>query len=115
MQAKPFDTLAIARDLEAAGMANGQAEAIAVAIRDARADLVTKADLDALESRFEARLAALESKQDARLAALESKQEAQLVALEGRLEAKLANTVNRMLLGQVAIAGLLFAALKLFG
>lgn len=104
MQAKPFDTLAIARDLEAAGMANGQAEAIAVAIRDARADLVTKADLDALESRFEARLAALESKQDA-----------QLVALEGRLEAKLANAINRMLLGQVAIAGLLFAALKLFG
>ena len=104
MQAKPFDTLAIARDLEAAGMANGQAEAIAVAIRDARADLVTKADLDALESRLEARLAALESKQDA-----------QLVALEGRLEAKLANAVNRMLLGQVAIAGLLFAALKLFG
>ena len=100
MQAKPFDTLAIARDLEAAGMANGQAEAIAVAIRDARADLVTKADLDALESRLEARL---------------SKQDAQLVALEGRLEAKLANTVNRMLLGQVAIAGLLFAALKLFG
>lgn len=104
MQAKPFDTLAIARDLEAAGMANGQAEAIAVAIRDARADLVTKADLDALEIRFEARLAALESKQDA-----------QLVALEGRLEAKLANAINRMLLGQVAIAGLLFAALKLFG
>ena len=63
----------------------GQAQAIAAGIRDVRAGLVTKADLDAA-----------------------------LVALESRLEAELANAVNRMLLGNVAIAGLLFAALKLF-
>ena len=63
----------------------GQAQAIAAGIRDVRAGLVTKADLDAA-----------------------------LVALESRLEAELANAVNRMLLGNFAIAGLLFAALKLF-
>ena len=85
MTTETFDTLTLARDLEAAGIANGQAGAIAAGIRDARADLVTKADIDAA-----------------------------LAALEGRLEAKLANAVNRMLLGNVAVAGLLFAALKLF-
>ena len=85
MTTKPFDTLALARCLEAAGVANGQAQAIAAGIRDARADLVTKADLDAA-----------------------------LAALESRQEAKLANAANRMLLGNIAIAGLLFAALKLF-
>ena len=31
-----------------------------------------------------------------------------------RLEAKLAAAINKMLLGQLAVAGLLFAALKLF-
>ncbi len=34
--------------------------------------------------------------------------------LEGRLEAKFAAAMNKMLLGQLAVAGLLFAALKLF-
>ena len=76
-----IDTLAAAKALERAGMENGHAEAVAVVVRDATADLATKADLGALES---------------------------------RLEAKLANSVNRMLLGNMAIAGLLFAALKLF-
>ena len=76
-----IDTLAAAKALERAGMENGHAEAVAVVVRDATADLATKADLNALES---------------------------------RLEAKLANSVNRMLLGNLAIAGLLFAALKLF-
>ena len=76
-----IDTLAAAKALERAGMENGHAEAVAVVVRDATTDLATKADLNALES---------------------------------RLEAKLANSVNRMLLGNLAIAGLLFAALKLF-
>ena len=76
-----IDTLAAAQALERAGMENGHAEAVAVVVRDATDDLATKADLNALES---------------------------------RLEAKLANAVNRMLLGNMVVAGLLFAALKLF-
>ena len=87
-----IDALAAAKALERAGMENGHAEAVAVVVRDATADLATKADLNALEGRLDERLA----------------------ALEGRVEAKLANAVNRMLLGNLAIAGLLFAALKLF-
>ena len=98
-----IDTLAAAKALEGAGMENGQAEAVAVVVRDATADLATKADLNALEDRLNERLAAHESKLNERFAAFES-----------RLEAQLANSVNRMLLGNLAVAGLLFAALKLF-
>ena len=87
-----IDTLAAAQALERAGMENGQAEAVAVVVRDATDDLATKADLNALEDRLNERFAALGS----------------------RLEAKLANAVNRMLLGNMVVAGLLFAALKLF-
>ena len=98
-----IDTLAAAQALERAGMENGQAEAVAVVVRDATADLATRADLNALEDRLNERLAAHESKLNERFA-----------ALENRLEAKLANAVNRMLLGNMVVAGLLFAALKLF-
>ena len=120
-----IDTLAAAKALERAGMENGHAEAIALVVRDATADLATKADLNALEDRLNERLAAHESKFDERLAAHQSKMDERLVAhesklnerfaaFESRLEAKLANSVNRMLLGNMAVAGLLFAALKLF-
>ena len=168
-QAMTIDTLAAAKALERAGMENGHAEAVAVVVRDATADLATKADLNALEdrlserlaahqskmeerlvahqsgmeerlaahqsgmeerlaahqsgmeerlavheSRTEERLAVHESRTEERLAAHESKLNERFAAFESRLEAKLANSVNRMLLGNLAIAGLLFAALKLF-
>lgn len=120
-----IDTLAAAKALERAGMENGHAEAVAVVVRDATADLATKADLNALEDRLGERLAAHQSKMEERLAVHESRTEERLAAhesklnerfaaFESRLEAKLANSVNRMLLGNLAIAGLLFAALKLF-
>ena len=83
-----FDTLTATRTLEAAGIERIHAEAIAATIRDAagadREELATKADLAALEDRLEAKLATA-------LASLE-----------------------RRILGYgLAIAGLLFAALKL--
>ena len=109
-----IDTLAAAKALERAGMENGHAEAVAVVVRDATADLATKADLNALEDRLNGQLAAHASKMDERLAAHESKLNERFAAFESRLEAKLANSVNRMLLGNMAVAGLLFAALKLF-
>lgn len=40
-----FDTLATARKLKAAGVADAQAEAIANAVRASRRELATKADL----------------------------------------------------------------------
>ena len=47
MNATTFDTLAAARELEAAGMARGQAEAVAAVVRAGHGDLATKADLRA--------------------------------------------------------------------
>ena len=57
MSAGAFDTLSAARELEAAGVERSQAEAIAKAIRDGQGELVTKADLAALEARIDKRLA----------------------------------------------------------
>ena len=84
-----FDTLAVARNLEAAGLDRAHAEAIAGTMRDAagadREPLPTKADLAALEDRLTARLATATA------------------SLERRLSGY-----------GFAGAGLLFAALKLF-
>ncbi len=56
MTASTFDTLAVARELKAAGIEAGQAEAIAAQIRAAaiagRDELATKGDLAVLRSEF---------------------------------------------------------------
>ena len=54
-----FDTLAHARTLREAGVEGKQAEAHAEAARALRAGLATKADLDSLEMRLDARIADL--------------------------------------------------------
>ena len=88
MNAVVFDTLEAVRGLEVAGIGHGQAEAMVrtmIAVSDAgRKDLATKADIAELKVGF------------------------------AKLEAKFASAMNKMLLGQIAIAGLLFAALKFF-
>ena len=91
MDATSFDALAVARRLEAEGMANGQAVAVAEAIRDAQADLVTKAYLNSA-------LAELESRQNVRFAALEGQfasLEGQFTALEGQQNARFAELEGR--------------------
>lgn len=45
-----FDTLAAARDLEAAGFDRKQAEAVAAAIRGGQGDFATKQDIDTLRA-----------------------------------------------------------------
>lgn len=54
--AMPFDTLRLARRLEAAGFAPQQAGDMAEAIAEAVSQLATKADLAALEARIDAKL-----------------------------------------------------------
>ena len=93
MSATAFDALAAARNLEAAGLERAQAEAIAGTVRDAtgadREQLATKADLAAA-------ITTLRADMGADLAA----------AISG---------LERRFVGYgLAIAGLLFAALKLF-
>ena len=63
-------------------------QAIVAVAEASRKELATKADLAQLEARLEAKFAALET--------------------------RFAAAINKMLLGQLAAAGLLFAALKLF-
>ena len=57
-----IDTLAAAKTLAEAGMENGQAEAVANVVRDATADLATKADLDALERRLDDKFATMDER-----------------------------------------------------
>ena len=61
-----FDTLAVARDLEASGIGKEPAEAVARAIRQGHAGLATKADLEALR----ADVAALETHLTVRMVAV---------------------------------------------
>ena len=61
---------------------------IAAATEVGRKDLATKTDLAQLEARLETKFAALET--------------------------KFAAAINKMALSQIAVAGVLFAALKLF-
>ena len=60
------DTWSISKRLKGAGMSEPQADAVAGAIhggiKDATARLATKKDLDAMESRLEAKISALESR-----------------------------------------------------
>ena len=69
-------------------------KAIVAVNKAGRQKLVTKTDLAQFEDRLEATFAALEARFDV-------------------LEAKFDAAVNRMLLNQVAVSGLLFVALKL--
>ena len=72
MSTAAFDTCTAAKRLRDAGFDERQAEAAVSMVRDAagadREQLATKADLDALESRVDAKLAALETRLRADLA-----------------------------------------------
>ena len=84
-----FDTLKASDNLKAAGIEAKQAEAIVHTMAGAFEDTVaTKSDIAAVKSDME--------------------------LMEARMLAAFSNAINRMLIAQLAIAGLLFAALKLF-
>jgi hypothetical protein len=51
-----IDTLKLSKGLQKAGMSEEQANGITEALRDAQADYVTRADLDAAVSRLETRI-----------------------------------------------------------
>jgi len=69
MNAVPFDTLKLARDLEAAGLAAPVAAGTAAALADAMvgADLATKSDLASTESRLMGAIRTVESSLEAKL------------------------------------------------
>ena len=107
MAASTFDALEAARALESAGMERRQAEAIAEQLRFAagadRGRLATKGDLDRVH---------LATKTD--IDQLRTATKADFDQVRAETKAALANAANRMLFAQLATAGLLFVALKLF-
>ena len=65
MIAAAFDTLAVVRNLEAAGFERRQAEAIARVVNQSDERAATKADLDAFAAAFRSELRAVHSRVDA--------------------------------------------------
>ena len=125
-----FDTLAAARALQRAGMENGQAEAVTNIVRDATADLVTKADLNSALAGLEERLvaqgdklfsamAAQEDKLFSAMAAQEDKLSSAMAAQEDRLSSAMAAQEDRLSSAMAAqegrLRGELYKALWAFG
>ena len=109
-----FDTHRAVKDLEEAGFPEAQAEALVEIVGAAVGEnAATKADLDAMEQRVNARIEAVEQRMEARIDALEQRMEAQ----EQRLNARSADQENRLTIRFLLILlpslGLLFAALRL--
>ena len=94
MSIAAFDTLSVARDLEAAGFERRQAEAVASAIGHSDERVATKADLEATKADLEAAMAQLE-------------------AAMAWLETRLTNRLYAVVIGAVFANGLIAAALRL--
>ena len=125
----PFtpDTHAAVNTLEEAGMLRKQAEAVVKAIRQVDSHLATKSDIAESRAATTADIAAgaatrveiAKSQAAIRAAIAQSGAAIRLEIVELRtviaeMEAESERRVNRILLGQLVVAGLLFAALKLF-
>ena len=133
-----FDTLSALRNLEASGLDSRHAEAIVQVVSDNHQRIATKADHDALKDEFlafgedmksafaalrqefaalrqemENGFAALRKEMDDGFAAMRKENEGNLAILRGQFRADLSSTVNKMLLAQLAVGGLIVALLKL--
>ena len=111
MNTATFDTLSAARSLEAAGIESKQAEAIVGAIRSSGEASVTKADLTASTTELRGEMTAMATELRGEMAELRGEMKAMAAELRGEIS----SAVNKILLAQLAIAGLLFAAIKVFG
>ena len=60
--ATPFDTLSASKELQNAGMDATQAEAIAMVVKGAQGNLVTKADLESVKTELKNDIQRLEDK-----------------------------------------------------
>ena len=122
MNAVPFDTLKLARDLEAAGVSPAVAAGTAAALADAMAstDFATKADLALTEARLTGALNAAKSETasaiqalDARMIANEAKSDSRFAALDAKLEV-LRRDMTIKLGGMIFVAvGVILTAMRL--
>ena len=96
-----FGGIGMAIKLKKAGIGGDQAEAHVAVIASAmsESDLATKADIVALKADIDK---------------LRASTKADISALEAKLRTEIAQAVNKVMVTQIAVAGLLFAALKFF-
>lgn len=89
MNASKFNALVYANKLEAAGVPPAQAQVHALALAEVLdTQMVTKADLEAVNVGLNARIDAVESRVYARIAASEARMEENLAQFEARMELK---------------------------
>lgn len=97
MNASKFNALIYANKLEAAGVPPAQAQVHALALAEVLdTQMVTKADLEAVNVGLNARIDAVESSLNARIDAVESRVNARIAASEARMEENLAQFEARM-------------------
>src|SRR5438067_2745089 len=114
MPAVPFDTLKLARRLEAAGFPTQQAGDMAEGIAEALSELATKADLAALRNEIAADIAALRADAKADIAGLRNEIRADIAALHADME-MLRRDMTIRLGGMIVIAvGVLLTAMRYF-
>lgn len=119
-----IDTHETVRQLTAAGIPDNQAEAIVAALSRSDADIVTKTDLRqeiaSAKADLRQEIAAVKADLRQEIAAVKADLQQEIAAVRADLEvvrsevkAEIATAINKVLLSQIAIAGLLFAAIKL--
>lgn len=110
-----FDTLALARKLEAAGFSSMQAQGAASALSEAISEIVaTKRDLNEMEARQGDNLARVDAAIRADLARVEAEFRREFVRVETSLRAEIAAMGSRMTIqlgGMVAASVAIVAAL----
>lgn len=108
-----YDTLKIARQLAQAGLdpktAEGVSETFAQVLTDREGGLATKADLQELRAATKADLQELRSE----MQELRADGRASEATLRGEIKMASADTLRWMIGSQIAISGILFAAIKL--
>src|SRR5471032_950901 len=92
MNASKFNSLIYANKLEAAGVPEAQAQVHALALAEVLdTQMVTKADLEAVNVGLNGRIDTVEANLTARIAASEARMEENLAQLEARIELKFEN------------------------
>ena len=109
-----FDTLAVARQLKAGGFDDSQVAALVKVMQISGESTVTKSDLAAMDASLRREIAATTAELRGEIAASATELRGEIATTKAELRADMNAMANKMLLSQLAIAGLLFAAIKTF-
>lgn len=127
-----FDTLTAARQLKAGGFDDNQVAALVKLMRVSGESAVTKSDLSAMDASLRREIATIRADLQTmahelrgeisttaaelrgEIAATAAELRGEIATTKAELRADMNAMANKMLLSQLAIAGLLFAAIKTF-